>query len=70
MSETTARVEETIYTWGAPPLKFGPGAVDEIGFDIAQFGVERVLIITDANVHSAGLPQRIAESLTRYGVPS
>jgi hydroxyacid-oxoacid transhydrogenase len=70
MSETTARVEETIYTWGAPPLKFGPGAVDEIGFDIAQFGVERVLIITDANVHSAGLPQRIAESLTRYGVQS
>ena len=70
MSETTARVEDTIYTWGAPPLKFGPGAVDEIGFDIAQFGVERVLIITDANVHSAGLPQRIAESLTRYGVQS
>ena len=70
MSEPTARVEETIYTWGAPPLKFGPGAVDEIGFDIAQFGVERVLIITDANVHSAGLPQRIAESLTRYGVQS
>ena len=70
MSETTARVEETIYTWGAPPLKFGPGAVDEIGFDIAQFSVERVLIITDANVHSAGLPQRIAESLTRYGVQS
>jgi len=22
---------ETIFTWGAPPLKFGPGAVDEIG---------------------------------------
>jgi hydroxyacid-oxoacid transhydrogenase len=70
MSETTARVEETIYTWGAPPLKFGPGAVDEIGYDIAQFDVERVLIITDVNVHSAGLPQRIAESLTRYGVQS
>jgi alcohol dehydrogenase class IV len=62
------RTEETIFTWGAPPLKFGPGAVDEIGFDISQYGVERVLIITDASVHAAGLPQRIAESLTRYDI--
>jgi hydroxyacid-oxoacid transhydrogenase len=70
MSETTARKDKTNYNIRSPTLKFGPGAVDEIGFDIAQFGVERVLIITDANVHSAGLPQRIAESLTRYGVQS
>jgi hydroxyacid-oxoacid transhydrogenase len=62
------RTEETIFTWGAPPLKFGPGAVDEIGFDISQYGVERVLIITDASVHAAGLPQRIAESLSRYDI--
>ena len=34
--------EETIFTWGAPPLKFGAGAVDEIGFDMAQFGARRV----------------------------
>ena len=27
--------EESIFTWGAPPLKFGPGAVDEIGFEMA-----------------------------------
>ncbi|MGY1806926.1 hydroxyacid-oxoacid transhydrogenase [Blastococcus sp. SYSU D00669] len=70
MSEDTGRTEETIFTWGATPLKFGPGAVDEIGFDISQYGVERVLIITDANVHSAGLPQRIADSLTKYGIRS
>jgi len=70
MSETDGRTEETIFTWGATPLKFGPGAVDEIGFDISQYGVERVLIITDANVHGAGLPQRIADSLTRYDIRS
>jgi hydroxyacid-oxoacid transhydrogenase len=62
------RTEETIFTWGAPPLKFGRGAVDEIGFEMSQFGTERVLIITDANVHAAGLPQRIADSLDRYGI--
>ena len=22
---------ETVFTWGAPPLKFGVGALDEIG---------------------------------------
>src|SRR5919205_86272 len=35
---------------------------------MSQFGTERVLIITDANVHAAGLPQRIADSLGRYGI--
>jgi hydroxyacid-oxoacid transhydrogenase len=68
VTTTDGRTEETIFTWGAPPLKFGPGAVDEIGFDLSQYGVQRVLIITDANVHSAGLPQRIADSLTRYDI--
>ena len=43
----TDLTEETIFTWGAPPLKFGAGAVDEIGFEMAQFGARRVLIITD-----------------------
>jgi hydroxyacid-oxoacid transhydrogenase len=70
MSDADGRTEETIFTWGATPLKFGPGAVDEIGYDISEYGVERVLIITDANVHSAGLPQRIADSLTRYDIRS
>ncbi|SFL14320.1 hydroxyacid-oxoacid transhydrogenase [Geodermatophilus ruber] len=68
--ETGARTEETIFTWGAPPLKFGPGAVDEIGFEMSQYGVGRVLILTDANVHAAGIPQRIADSLGRYGIGS
>jgi alcohol dehydrogenase class IV len=62
--------EETIYTWGAPPLKFGPGAVDEIGFEMSQFGAERVLIVTDSGIHAAGLPQRIADSLAKYGIRS
>jgi hypothetical protein len=36
--------EETIFTWGAPPLKFGAGAVDEIGFEMAGYRARRVLI--------------------------
>ena len=60
--------EETIFTWGAPPLKFGAGAVDEIGFDLAGFGVRRVLVVTDPGVNALGAPQRIADALSRYDI--
>src|SRR6202050_3600270 len=62
--------EETIFTWGAPPLKFGAGAVDEIGFEMAQYGARRVLILTDPRINELGIPARIADSLTRYGITS
>ena len=60
--------EETIFTWGAPPLKFGAGAVDEIGFEMAQFGARRVLILTDPRINELGIPARIADSLTKHGI--
>jgi hydroxyacid-oxoacid transhydrogenase len=62
--------EETIFTWGAPPLKFGAGAVDEIGFEMTQYGARRVLILTDPRINSLGIPARIADSLTRHGITS
>ena len=61
---------ETIFTWGAPPLKFGPGASDEIGFDMSGYGVKRVLILTDQGVSASGVAHRIADSLTRYDIAS
>jgi hydroxyacid-oxoacid transhydrogenase len=60
--------EETIFTWGAPPLKFGAGASDEIGFEMSQYGVERVLVLTDPGVSAIGIPQRIVDTLKRYGI--
>ena len=60
--------EESIFTWGAPPLKFGAGAVDEIGVDMAQFGARRVLILTDPRISGLGIPSRVADSLARYGI--
>jgi len=62
--------EESIFTWGAPPLKFGPGAVDEIGFEMAQHGARRVLILTDPRINALGIPARIAGSLARSGISS
>ena len=41
---------ETVFTYGSPALKFGAGAADEIGYDLAQLGVTRVLVVTDTGV--------------------
>ena len=59
---------ETIFTWGAPPLKFGVGALDELGFDLGQMGLSRVLIVTDEGVAATGVPQRAAESMQSAGL--
>jgi hydroxyacid-oxoacid transhydrogenase len=64
----TQYLTETIFTWGAPPLKFGAGAIDEIGFDCGQMGLSRVLIITDEGVAATGIPQRAAESMQNAGL--
>jgi hydroxyacid-oxoacid transhydrogenase len=67
----TADVEltdETIFTWGAPPLKFGAGAADEIGFELSQYGVRRVLVVTDPGIAQIGIPHRIADTIRRYDI--
>ena len=51
---------ESIFTYGAPQLKFGPGASDEVGFDLSQYGARRVLVVTDPGVAATGHPQRVA----------
>ncbi len=59
---------ETIFTYGSPNLKFGPGASAEIGYDLAQFGVSRVLVVTDPGVAATGSPRRVAEAMAGYDV--
>ncbi|MGI8677577.1 MAG: hydroxyacid-oxoacid transhydrogenase [Jatrophihabitans sp.] len=59
---------ESIFTYGAPTLKFGDGAADEIGYDLAQLGSHRALVITDAGVAATGRPARVAEQMSSFGV--
>jgi alcohol dehydrogenase class IV len=61
-------VTETIFTWGAPPIKFGAGALDELSFDLGQLGVERVLIVTDPGVAATGIPERVCRGLIESGL--
>ncbi len=59
---------ETVFTYGAPALKFGPGAAAEIGHDLAAYDVHRVLVVTDPGVATTGHPARVAEHLSRSGL--
>jgi hydroxyacid-oxoacid transhydrogenase len=59
---------ESVFTYGAPHLKFGPGAADEIGFDLSQTGARRVLVVTDPGVAATGHPQRVADQMTSFGI--
>jgi alcohol dehydrogenase class IV len=59
---------ETVFTYGAPGLKFGVGASDEIGFDLSQYDVRRVLVVTDPGVAATGHPQRVADQMARFGI--
>ncbi|MDO5503064.1 MAG: hydroxyacid-oxoacid transhydrogenase [Actinomycetia bacterium] len=60
-------MQETIFTYAAPRLKFGPGASHEIAHEAQTLGARRVLIVTDAGVAATGHPARIAEELTESG---
>jgi hydroxyacid-oxoacid transhydrogenase len=62
--------QETVFTYGAPNLKFGWGASDEVGYDLSTYGatVRRVLVITDPGVSATGHPQRIAEQMKAFGI--
>ncbi|HEU4515651.1 MAG TPA: hydroxyacid-oxoacid transhydrogenase [Nocardioidaceae bacterium] len=59
---------ETVFTYGAPALKFGAGAADEIGFDLQQYDARRVLVVTDPGVAATGHPERVAEQIRGFGM--
>ncbi len=68
MTSTVPATAESVFTYGAPQLKFGPGASDEIGFDLSQYGVRRALVVTDPGVAATGIPARVASQLGAFGI--
>jgi alcohol dehydrogenase class IV len=57
-----------VFTYGAPQLKFGRGAADEVGYDLSQTGARRVLVLTDPGVAATGSPQRVADQMAQFGI--
>ncbi len=59
---------ETILEIEAPRVKFGRGAIDEVGFEAAALGLRRVALVTDARVGKLELTERARRSLRAAGV--
>jgi hydroxyacid-oxoacid transhydrogenase len=68
MTATFPGGSETVFTYGAPLLKFGTGASDEIGYDLSQYGARRVLVVTDPGIAATGLPARVADQMKRFDI--
>lgn len=58
---------ETVFTYGAPRLKFGAGARHEIAADLGDWDVKRVLVVTDPGVAQTGAPAALAEEIRASG---
>ncbi len=54
---------ETVFTMEMTPIKFGPGATDEVAYDLKRLGVKRALIVTDSGIMKIGLPDRVRSLL-------
>lgn len=61
MADFRPQHPETVFTYGAPGLKFGVGARHEIGHDLTQLDARRALLVTDPGVAATGAPAEIAE---------
>ncbi|MGB7449166.1 MAG: hydroxyacid-oxoacid transhydrogenase [Ornithinimicrobium sp.] len=59
---------ETLFTWAAPPLKFGTGALAEVGLEVAATGASSCLVLTDPGVAATGIPQQVREQLDGLAV--
>jgi hydroxyacid-oxoacid transhydrogenase len=59
---------ETVFTLEATPLKYGPGASEEVGWELKRMGVGRVMVVSDPGVVRAGITGRIVERIEAEGI--
>jgi alcohol dehydrogenase class IV len=59
---------ETVFTLEATPVKFGPGAAADAGWELKRLGVRRALLVTDPGVAALGVPDRVRESIEAEGI--
>ena len=59
---------ETIFTMEATPIKYGPGASEEVGWELKRLRVNRVMLTSDPGVVAAGITPRIKELIEAEGI--
>ncbi len=60
--------QESIFTLEAARLKFGGGAVEELGWDLARLGLARVFVVADPRLRTSGVLDRIGNILGKAGI--
>ena len=66
MSET--RAAETIFSVDNASLKFGNGAVEELGWELERLGLKRPLLVADPRLKAFGLIERVLAIRARPGI--
>ena len=59
---------ESVFTMEMTPFKFGPGATNEVAYDLKRLGVKHALIITDRGIMKMNLPERVRTLLQDAGI--
>ena len=59
---------EIAFEMAASSIRFGPGVTREVGMDLADLGVRKVLVITDPVLARMAPVQTVLESLDSAGV--
>ena len=59
---------ETILTMSAANIKFGFGATREVGFDMKELGVTRVLVVTDPRIAGLEPTKTVLDALKTEGI--
>lgn len=62
------QAHETIFTMEATPVKFGPGAALDAGWELERLGVRRACVVLDPALGASGLAQPILEAIRAQGI--
>ena len=52
------------FEMAASNIRFGPGTTREVGMDLAEMGVKRVMVLTDSNLSKLPPVEKVLESLS------
>ena len=67
MPDTDSRAFESIFTLDATQLKYGPGAVEELGWELGRLGLRHVLLVADPVLHQFGVIDRVRRQIEQAG---
>src|SRR5829696_2154333 len=63
-----AVTNETVFTLEATPIKFGPGASADAGWELRRLGASRVMVVSDPGVIRAGITERVVAAIEAAGI--